>query len=151
LPPWPDDRHIRALADDVDPVTGLSSRLAPVLRRVLIALVFVLALAGCSTTTDTTATPDTVIGKVAKPPVVKGDAAAGKEVFETAGCASCHTLKDAGATGTVGPNLDDAKPPTDLVVDRVTNGKGVMPSFSGQLSAKQIADVAAYVSQAAGS
>jgi mono/diheme cytochrome c family protein len=122
-----------------------------VLSRVLIALVFVLALAGCSTTTDTTATPDTVIGKVAKPPVVKGNAAAGKQVFETAGCASCHTLKDAGATGTVGPNLDDAKPPTDLVVDRVTNGKGVMPSFSGQLSAKQIADVAAYVSQAAGS
>ena len=121
------------------------------LRRVLIALVFVLALAGCSTTTKTTATPETVIGTVAKPPVVKGDAAAGKEVFETAGCNSCHTLKDAGATGTVGPNLDDAKPPADLVVDRVTNGKGVMPSFSGQLSAKQIADVAAYVSQAAGS
>jgi len=122
-----------------------------VLRRVLIALVFVLALAGCSTTTETTATPDTVIGKVAKPPAVKGDAAAGKQVFESAGCASCHTLKDAGASGTVGPNLDDAKPPTDLVVDRVTNGKGVMPSFSGQLSAKEIADVAAYVSQAAGS
>jgi mono/diheme cytochrome c family protein len=37
------------------------------------------------------------------------------------------------------------------VVDRVTNGKGAMPSFSGQLSPTQIADVAAYVSQAAGS
>jgi mono/diheme cytochrome c family protein len=122
-----------------------------VLRRVLIALVFVLALAGCSTTTKTTATPETVIGTVAKPPVVKGDAAAGKQVFETAGCKSCHTLKDANATGTVGPNLDEVKPPVDLVVDRVTNGKGVMPAFSGQLSAKEIADVAAYVSQAAGS
>ena len=121
------------------------------LHRVLIALVFVLALAGCSTTTKTTATPETVIGTVAKPPAVKGDAAAGKTVFESTGCASCHTLKDAGATGTVGPNLDDAKPPQDLVVERVTSGKGVMPSFSGQLSAKQIADVAAYVSQAAGS
>jgi len=74
----------------------------------------------------------------------------GAKVFATAGCESCHTLKDAGATGTVGPNLDEAKPPADLVVDRVTNGKGVMPSFSGQLSAKQIADVAAYVSSVAG-
>jgi mono/diheme cytochrome c family protein len=71
-------------------------------------------------------------------------------VFETAGCKSCHTLKDAGATGTVGPNLDQAKPPASLVTDRVTNGKGVMPSFSGQLSPKQIADVAAYVSSVAG-
>ena len=89
-----------------------------------------------------------MIGKVAAPPVVKGDATAGKEVFETAGCKSCHTLKDAGANGTVGPNLDEKKPPAALVVERVTNGKGVMPSFSGQLTPKQIADVAAYVVQA---
>jgi cytochrome c oxidase subunit II len=34
-------------------------------------------------------------------------AAAGKAVFSgAAGCASCHTLAAAGATGTVGPNLD---------------------------------------------
>ncbi|HEY9456674.1 MAG TPA: cytochrome c [Gaiella sp.] len=79
-----------------------------------------------------------------------GDATAGKQVFETAGCASCHTLADAGATGTVGPNLDEAKPPASLVVDRVTHGKGVMPSFSGQLSEQQIQDVAAYVSSVAG-
>jgi mono/diheme cytochrome c family protein len=85
-----------------------------------------------------------------KPPAATGDAAAGKAVFASAGCVSCHTLKDAGATGTVGPNLDDAKPPASLVVDRVTNGKGVMPSFKGQLSAKQIQDVAAYVSSVAG-
>ena len=51
----------------------------------------------------------------------------------------------------MGPNLDDAKPDAALVVDRVTNGKGVMPPFGSSLSAKQIADVAAYVSTAAGS
>ncbi len=79
-----------------------------------------------------------------------GDAAAGKTVFESAGCSSCHTLADAGATGSVGPNLDDVKPPASLVVDRVTNGKGVMPSFKSQLSEQQIQDVAAYVSSAAG-
>jgi mono/diheme cytochrome c family protein len=96
---------------------------------------------GGATTTEPTTTEPSAGG---------GDAAAGKQVFETAGCTSCHTLADAGATGTVGPNLDQAKPPASLVVDRVTNGKGVMPSFKGQLSEKQIEDVAAYVSSVAG-
>jgi mono/diheme cytochrome c family protein len=79
-----------------------------------------------------------------------GDAAAGKAVFTSAGCVGCHTLADAGATGTVGPNLDEKKPPYDLVVTRVTNGKGPMPPFKGQLSDQQIQDVAAYVSSVAG-
>ncbi len=74
----------------------------------------------------------------------------GKDVFQHAGCTSCHTLADAGATGTVGPNLDQAKPPKALVVDRVTNGKGVMPSFKGQLTAAEIEAVATYVSSVAG-
>jgi cytochrome c553 len=81
-----------------------------------------------------------------------GDAAAGKEVFlGTAGCGSCHTLSDAGTSGTVGPNLDDAQPSFDLVVDRVTNGQGAMPPFAGTLTEQQINDVAAYVSSVAGS
>ena len=79
-----------------------------------------------------------------------GDAAAGKQVFESAGCVACHTLEDAGSTGTVGPNLDDAKPPATLVVTRVTNGAGAMPSFKDKLTEQQIQDVAAYVSSAAG-
>jgi mono/diheme cytochrome c family protein len=79
-----------------------------------------------------------------------GEAAAGKQVFESAGCKSCHTLADAGANGSVGPNLDDAKPPYSLVVDRVTNGKGVMPSFKDQLSETDIQNVAKYVSTVAG-
>ena len=58
--------------------------------------------------------------------------------------------QDAGASGTVGPNLDDAKPDAALVKERVTHGKAVMPSFKGQLSDAQIADVAAYVSGVAG-
>jgi mono/diheme cytochrome c family protein len=83
-------------------------------------------------------------------PAPAGDAAAGKAVFESAGCVACHTLADAGATGAVGPNLDEAKPPATLVVTRVTNGAGPMPSFKGQLTTKQIDDVAAYVSSVAG-
>ncbi len=78
------------------------------------------------------------------------DVAAGKAVFASAGCASCHTLADAGSTGTVGPNLDTAKPNAALVTARVTNGKAPMPPFKGQLSTAQIADVAAYVSSVAG-
>jgi mono/diheme cytochrome c family protein len=77
--------------------------------------------------------------------------AAGKQVFETAGCKSCHTLKEAGATGTIGPNLDQIKPNVATVVQFVTNGyNGVgasipMPSFKGTLSAAKIQDVAAFV------
>jgi cbb3-type cytochrome c oxidase subunit III len=79
-----------------------------------------------------------------------GEAPDGKAIFAEAGCAGCHTLAAAGASGTVGPNLDDAKPPKALVIDRVTNGKGVMPSFKDSYSAEQIEAVADYVSKNAG-
>ena len=74
-----------------------------------------------------------------------GDAAAGEAVFASAGCGACHTLKAAGSSGNIGPNLDEAKPDLELVINRVTNGKSPMPPFKGQLSEKQIQDVAAYV------
>jgi len=74
----------------------------------------------------------------------------GKTIFTQAGCTSCHTLADAGSTGTVGPNLDQAKPSHDLVVTRVTNGKGQMPPFKDKLTKAQIEAVAKYVSSAAG-
>jgi len=88
-------------------------------------------------------------GNPPKPPG-PGGAADGKTIFATAGCTGCHTLKAAGSTGTVGPNLDDAKPSKELVIDRVTNGQGGMPSFKGQLSEAQIQAVADYVSSNAG-
>lgn len=73
----------------------------------------------------------------------------GKTIF-TQTCASCHTLADAGTTGTVGPDLDQSRPAKPLVVDRVTNGRGAMPSFKDQLDEAQIEAVAEYVSTAAG-
>jgi len=79
-----------------------------------------------------------------------GDAAAGKTVFVSARCGGCHTLADAGAAGQVGPNLDSAKPSASLVLERVTNGKGPMPSFKGKLTRQEMNDVAAYVSSVAG-
>jgi len=84
----------------------------------------------------------------ASPAGPAGDPAAGKELFAANGCGSCHTLADAGASGTIGPVLDETKPSFDLVVERVTNGKAPMPAFAGTLSGEQIADVAAYVVQA---
>jgi cytochrome c553 len=147
---------------------------------VLLVAAFGVAAAGCGGEEDQTATPETVEGEVTTEttetettetettettetettetetttttPAIEGDPVAGKEVFlGTAGCASCHTLSDAGSTGAVGPNLDDAMPSEELVLDRVTNGQGGMPSFSSTLSEQQIADVAAYVSSVAGS
>ena len=56
----------------------------------------------------------------------------------------------AGASGTVGPNLDEAKPSRELAIDRVTNGQGGMPSFKGQLSDAQIEAVATFVAENAG-
>jgi len=92
-----------------------------------------------------------VAGKpgVAQPPPDDGQAADGKAIF-TANCGGCHTLADAGTTGTVGPNLDQSKPPKALVLDRVTNGMGVMPPFKGTLTDAQIEAVADYVSSSAG-
>jgi len=78
-------------------------------------------------------------------PKTVGDPTAGKAVFASAGCAACHTLKAAGATGTVGPNLDQLKPAEDVVKNQVIHGGGPMPAFKGQLSDKQIQDVAAFV------
>ena len=79
-----------------------------------------------------------------------GDATAGKEVFSSAGCGGCHTLKAAGTSGAIGPNLDNLAPEVDQVVSQVTNGGGGMPAFGGKLSGKEIQDVAAYVAASTG-
>ena len=101
--------------------------------------------------TDTESEPTETETTTETQPPAEGDPVAGKEIFlGSSGCGTCHTLSDAGTSGTVGPNLDDAQPSFELAVDRVTNGQGAMPSFAGSLSEQQIADVATYVSTAAG-
>jgi mono/diheme cytochrome c family protein len=74
----------------------------------------------------------------------------GEVIFKGAGCAGCHTLSAAGASGTIGPNLDQVKPPTPVVVKQVTDGGGVMPAFKGKLTTAQINAVAQYVASSAG-
>jgi mono/diheme cytochrome c family protein len=102
------------------------------------------ASTGTSGTTTSTA-PTTTAAQGGQ-----GDAQAGKSVFTSASCSGCHTLKAAGATGNVGPNLDNLKPSFDTVKNQVIHGGGGMPAFKGTLSDKQIADVAAFVSSSAG-
>jgi cytochrome c6 len=77
--------------------------------------------------------------------------AEGKEVFSS-NCGSCHTLKAAGTSGEVGPNLDELEPDLATVEHQVVNGGGGMPAFGkeGILNAKEIKAVATYVSSVAG-
>ncbi len=78
-------------------------------------------------------------------PETGGDAAAGRRVFADAGCGNCHTLRAAGASGKVGPNLDDSELEFGDVVEQVREGGGGMPAFRRKLSEKNIEDVAQFV------
>ena len=72
----------------------------------------------------------------------------GKDIFLNVGnCGSCHSLKEANTVGNIGPNLNEIKPDIGRVVNSVTNGIGVMPSYLGILSEKEINAVAYYVSE----
>ena len=111
--------------------------MAAVSRRVAAAAVLALLAAGCGGSSNSSKGSS-------------GAKSAGAKVFATAGCKTCHTLKAAGANGTVGPNLDQLQPSAALVTKQVNNGGGVMPSFKGKLSPAQIKAVADYVSSVAG-
>ena len=121
-------------------------------------------------TTPSTTPAQTTPVQTTPSPATRGTAqlAAGKKVFTSSGCAACHTLEDAGASGTAGPDLDkvgaDAKTAgmalaayvQESIVDPdayVVPGfsKGVMPpDFKTTLTARQISDVVAYIVGVAG-
>ncbi len=122
------------------------------------ALLGTVVLAACNSEGVVSPSPKTVIGTVSTGPSfpivpayhLKGDSTKGKSVFASAGCGSCHTLQAAGATGTVGPNLDTLKPDYRAVTAQVTNGGAAMPAFKQSLTTQQIADVAAFVVESTG-
>jgi cytochrome c6 len=122
----------------------------------LAAAALALVVVGCESPEEASPTPETIEGQLTTPQEectvpacdLTGNPENGKQIFAEKGCGGCHTLSDAGSAGTVGPNLDDAKPSVELAVTRVTEGRGAMPSFKDQLSAQEIADVASYVVQA---
>ena len=127
--------------------------------RILLLVLAVLTLmvaAACSGEDETSPEPETVEGTVPAETGGgdddgggggEGDAAAGKEVYASAGCGSCHTFSDAGSTGTIGPNLDESSADFEAAAEQIRTGGGGMPAFEGQLSEQEIADVAAYVTQ----
>ncbi|HEY3020887.1 MAG TPA: cytochrome c [Solirubrobacteraceae bacterium] len=67
-------------------------------------------------------------------------------------CATCHTLRAVNAVGRVGPNLDQLRPPKELVVNAIETGRA---RGNGQMPADLVAgqdakDVAAFVAAVAG-
>jgi quinohemoprotein ethanol dehydrogenase len=72
--------------------------------------------------------------------------AAGKAIFGD-NCAGCHGVAGKGGNG--GPDLTSIPSAKNIatVTKQVTNGGGGMPPFKGSLTAKQIKDVATYVTQ----
>jgi cytochrome c oxidase subunit 2 len=84
--------------------------------------------------------------------------ALGRETFTgDGGCAACHTLADAGATGTTGPDLDRVLPGmsedeirTDIVDPNASIAPGyaaniMPPNFAQTLSAQQLDGLVAYL------
>jgi cytochrome c6 len=89
----------------------------------------------------------------AQAPGADAQLAEGRALFlggATPPCAICHTLKEAGATGSVGPVLDELRPDEERVAAAVRGGIGAMPSFAGSLSDAQIRALARYVAKASG-
>jgi mono/diheme cytochrome c family protein len=132
---------------------------------VLILVCFVAILAGCGGGKVVAPTAQTVIGSLPTAAPIKGDAAAGKTLYDSNGCGGCHTFKPAGSSGKVGPDLDNLaadatkagqgtldaytfasiKNPSAYVVPGFQDG--VMPNYGTQLTDKQIADLTAFLTQ----
>ena len=75
-----------------------------------------------------------------------GDAVLGKQVFVQF-CGKCHTLKAAGSTGTLGPNLDQDAVTFTRVVTAIEEGVGGIQAeyVLRNVTFNQVYDVAKYV------
>src|SRR5918997_307188 len=75
----------------------------------------------------------------------------GRELFSQR-CTICHTLKASKSVAQVGPNLDTLRPPKELVLDAIKNGRsrGNGQMAAGLYEGKDADDVAAYVAKAVG-
>jgi cytochrome c oxidase subunit 2 len=95
-----------------------------------------------------------------------GGAAAGKAVYEANGCGACHTLKAAGSTGKIGPDLDNlvadaaraGKPLDAFVRESIVNpdayiekgyAKGIMPKTFSSLPKAQLDALVQYLIKSA--
>jgi heme/copper-type cytochrome/quinol oxidase subunit 1 len=89
-----------------------------------------LAVAGVLAGTALAADQDDAGETAAKPALgAAGSSGQGKQLF-TSRCGSCHALKAAGTTGTVGPDLDELAPSRQRVLTAIEQGgtgSGMMP------------------------
>lgn len=98
-----------------------------------------------TTTEATTSEATTTEGETTGETNAAGGVPEGEAVFNSAGCAACHTFEPAGATGMVGPNLDNVNLTEAQVQRQVENGGGGMPAFKDRLSAAEIREVSNFV------
>ena len=124
-----------------------------------VLIVVVALLAGCGGGETVSSTAERVEGAVPEENVVKGNPAAGKKVYTSAGCGACHVLQEAGTAGETGPNLDRSLEgrDTEYIRESIFNQDaeiaegfepGVMQKTYGeQLSDKQLADLVALLSK----
>ncbi len=71
----------------------------------------------------------------------------GAAVFAEAGCGSCHTFAAAGASGTIGPNLDESQPSKELAMERSPRERARCPPSPTSSRLSRSRAVADYVSQ----
>lgn len=149
------------------------------MRGLLLIALFALLLVGCGGGKETTATAESVdttatqtdtgetgTGETATGgdnEAVKGDADAGKQVFASNGCGSCHTFQPAGSSGTTGPDLDELpdfaenanQPLADFTRTSISNPneyveegfpEGIMPAYD-QLSDDDLNNLVAFLTQ----
>ena len=150
------------------------------MRGLLLIALFALLLVGCgggeertatAESVDTTATGETGTGETetgetetgGDNEAVEGDVAAGKQVFASNGCGSCHTFEPAGSSGTTGPDLDELpdlaenanQPLANFTRTAITDPtayveegfpEGVMPAYD-QLSEQDLNNLVAFLTQ----
>jgi mono/diheme cytochrome c family protein len=122
-----------------------------------------LLLAGCGSGKTVGPFPGGVIPKA--PPLPVGNPTAGKAVFTANGCAACHTLTAAAATGKIGPDLNDltaeaakaGEPLEAFIKESIVTPSayiapgyqdGIMPAtFGSSLKPQQLADLVAFLNQ----
>ena len=98
-----------------------------------------------TTTEATTSEETTTEGETTGETNAAGGVPEGEAVFNSAGCAACHTFEPAGATGMVGPNLDNVNLTAEQVQRQVENGGGGMPAFKDRLTQAEIREVSNFV------
>lgn len=152
------------------------------MRRLAVIAVFSALLAGCGGSEETAPLPETVDTTATQTETggattgetqttetgtgggaVEGDPEAGKQVFASNGCGSCHTYQPAGSSGTTGPDLDELadlaekanQPLAEFTRESIANPnayveegfpQGVMPAYDG-LSQTDLNNLVAFLTQ----